>query len=98
MEPVIEGLPYLGAEIVYAARAEMAMSLDDVLARRTRAVLIDARHSAAAAGAVAELLAPELGWSPEQAAEQAATFAGAALAELEAAGLPAAGVSPPVGP
>ncbi|HEX3946466.1 MAG TPA: glycerol-3-phosphate dehydrogenase/oxidase, partial [Acidimicrobiales bacterium] len=39
LEPVVPGLPYLGIEVVYAARAEMAQSLDDVLSRRTRALL-----------------------------------------------------------
>lgn len=90
LAPVVPGLPYLGAEVVYAARAEMAQSVDDVLARRTRAQLMDARASAAAAPAVAALLAPELGWSPEQANAQAVQFAAAALAELTAAGLPSA--------
>jgi len=88
LEPVVEGLPYIGAEVVYAAREEMAMSVEDVLARRTRALLLYARRSADAAGAVSRLLAPELGWTPKQAAEQAERFAASALADLEAAGLP----------
>lgn len=88
LEPVVEGLPYIGAEIVYAAREEMAMSVEDVLARRTRALLLHARHSAEAAGAVSRLLAPELGWTPEEAAGEAERFSKSALAELEAAGLP----------
>lgn len=87
LEPIVTGLPYLGAEVVYAARAEMAQSVDDVLARRTRALIQNARSSAAAAAAVAELLAPELGWTAAQAAEQAADFAARALAELAEAGL-----------
>ncbi|HVX23592.1 MAG TPA: glycerol-3-phosphate dehydrogenase/oxidase [Acidimicrobiales bacterium] len=90
-EPVVPGLPYLGAEVVYAARAEMAQSLDDVLSRRTRALLQQARASAAVAGRVADLLAPELGWSPEQAADQATRFAAEATAGLEAAGIPTGG-------
>jgi glycerol-3-phosphate dehydrogenase len=91
LEPIVPGLPYLGAEVVYAARAEMAQSVDDVLSRRTRAVLQQARASAAAADRVAALLAPELGWTPEQAADQAGRFAAAAEAELTAAGIPAGG-------
>ncbi len=35
LEPVVAGLPYTGAEVVYAAREEMARTLDDVLSRRT---------------------------------------------------------------
>ena len=42
-EPLVPGLPYLRAEAVYAARYEMAADLDDVLSRRTRAVLLGAR-------------------------------------------------------
>jgi glycerol-3-phosphate dehydrogenase len=89
LEPVVEGLPYLGAEVVYAAREEMALSVEDVLCRRTRAVLQDARGAAAAAGAVSQLLAPELGWTAQQAAGHAEHFARAVRAELDGAGLPA---------
>ena len=39
--PLIAGLPYLKAEAIYAARFEMARTLDDVLARRTRALILD---------------------------------------------------------
>ena len=34
--PLIDGLPYLRAEVVFAARYEMAQTVDDVLSRRTR--------------------------------------------------------------
>jgi len=90
LEPVVEGLAYLGCEVVYAARFEMATSVEDVLSRRTRALLQAARPSARAAARVAELLAPELGWSAAEAADQAAGFARLALSELEAAGIPTA--------
>ena len=43
-DPLVPGLPYTKAEAVYAARAEMAMTLDDVLSRRTRARLFDRRR------------------------------------------------------
>ena len=87
LDPVVEGLPYLGVEVVYGARAEMAQTVADVLSRRTRAQLLQARASAAAAGSVADLLAPELGWTTERAEREASTFAAAALAELDTAGL-----------
>ncbi len=73
-EPLVPGLPYIGAEAVYAARHEMARSLDDVLSRRTRAVLRDARSTAAAASAVAELLAGEWGWDVDEACRHAEAF------------------------
>jgi glycerol-3-phosphate dehydrogenase len=54
-------LPYLGAEVVWAARFEMARTVEDVLARRTRALFLDARAAIDAAPEVARLLAAELG-------------------------------------
>jgi glycerol-3-phosphate dehydrogenase len=53
-------LPYIGAEVVWAVRSEMARSVEDVLARRTRALLLGARASIEAAPRVAELMAREL--------------------------------------
>ena len=81
------GLPYLRAEAVYAARYEMARSVDDVLARRTRARLQARDASAAAAADVAALLAAELGWSAAEAARQAAAYV--ALVERRARPRPA---------
>lgn len=54
-------LPYRAGEAVWAARHEMARTVEDVLARRTRALLLNARASREAAPRVAELLAAELG-------------------------------------
>jgi len=88
LEPIVPGLAYTGAEVVYAVRAEMARGVEDVLARRTRALIQDGRGAAAAAPAVARLLAPELGWTDEQAAVEASRFAQAALEDLRLAGLP----------
>jgi glycerol-3-phosphate dehydrogenase len=53
-------LPYREVEVVWAARHEMARTVEDVLARRTRALLLDARASVECAPRVAELLAVEL--------------------------------------
>ncbi len=47
--------------VAYAARHEMARTVDDVLARRTRCLLLDARAAHSCAGAVAQVLAQELG-------------------------------------
>ena len=60
-EPLHPRLPYRVCEVVWAARHEMARTVEDVLARRTRALLLDARASLEAAPAVARLLAAELG-------------------------------------
>jgi glycerol-3-phosphate dehydrogenase len=68
--PVHPALPLLRGEVVWAARHEMARTVDDVLARRSRSLLFDARAAVEAAPAVAELLARELrredGWAGEQ--------------------------------
>ena len=55
-------LPYTGAEVVWAARHEMARTVEDVLARRTRALFLNARAAEAMAPEVARLMAGELGW------------------------------------
>lgn len=63
-------LPYQEAEVVYHARKEMARTVEDVLARRTRALLLDARAAAEAAPRTATLLAREMkrdrAWEVEQ--------------------------------
>ncbi len=73
-EPLVPGLPYVGAEAVYAARHEMARSLDDVLSRRTRARLMDRSATSEAAPAVARLIAPEMGWDDSEVAAQVAAY------------------------
>ena len=53
-------LPYTGAEIVWAAREEMSRSVEDALARRTRALFLNAKSAMAMAPAVARFMAAEL--------------------------------------
>jgi glycerol-3-phosphate dehydrogenase len=98
--PLVAGLPYVRAEAVYAVRHEMATTVDDVLARRTRARLQARDASAEAAPAVAELMAAELGWSSDETARQVASYVDAVAAEREAPGLPpiTAGEPEPVEP
>jgi glycerol-3-phosphate dehydrogenase len=67
-------LPYIGAEIVWAVREEMARSVEDALARRTRALFLNANAAAAMAPAVARLLAAELGKDDGWIAAQLAAF------------------------
>jgi glycerol-3-phosphate dehydrogenase len=59
--PLHKSLPICGAQIIWAARQEMARTLDDVLARRTRALFLNAPAALAMAPAVARLLATTLG-------------------------------------
>ncbi|MCB1107887.1 MAG: glycerol-3-phosphate dehydrogenase/oxidase [Chlamydiia bacterium] len=54
-------LPYLKGEVIWHVREEMARTVEDVLARRTRSLLLDAQSAIEAAPTVAELMAKELG-------------------------------------
>src|SRR5262249_22047531 len=47
--PLHPRLPYLAAEVIWAVRNEMAWTVEDVLSRRTRALLLDAKASMEAA-------------------------------------------------
>jgi len=86
-QPLVPSLPYLRAEALYAARYEMAHTLDDVLARRTRALLLARDETAAAAEDVAALVAGELRWDEAEMARQASAFRALAESERLAAGL-----------
>jgi glycerol-3-phosphate dehydrogenase len=59
--PLDPRLPFTGAEVIWAVRCEEALTIEDVLARRVRALFLDARAAMAMAPAVAELMATELG-------------------------------------
>lgn len=58
--PLHDSLPICAAQVVWAAQHEMARTVDDVLARRTRALFLNARAALAMAPAVAQLLATTL--------------------------------------
>ena len=66
-------LAICAAEVIWQARHEMARTVEDVLARRTRSLLLNARASIEAAPAVASVLAGELGrdeiWRARQVAD-----------------------------
>lgn len=59
--PLDPELPYIGAEIAWGARSEMARKLEDALARRTRALFLNARSAQAMAQKAAQIMAKELG-------------------------------------
>jgi glycerol-3-phosphate dehydrogenase len=73
-EPIHHRLPDRKVEIVWAARHELARSVEDVLARRTRGLFLDARATIEAAPEVAALLAGELGRDEAWAASQVEAF------------------------
>lgn len=90
-EALHPALPYLAAEVVWAARHEMALSVTDVLSRRTRALILDRQAAREAAGRVGELLGEELGLDEPTRAAQVADFLALIDTELagEGAGAPA---------
>jgi glycerol-3-phosphate dehydrogenase len=59
-QPLHANLPYCGAEVIWAVREEMARTVEDVLARRTRALFLNAKAALQMAAKVAELMAREL--------------------------------------
>lgn len=59
-------LEFSAAEVVWHVRHEMARTVEDVLARRTRALLLDARAAIEAAPGVSALMATDLGWTLEE--------------------------------
>lgn len=67
-------LPFVRAEVVYAVREEMARTVEDVLSRRTRALLLNARAAERAAPVTAQIMADELGRDKVWADEQVRTF------------------------
>lgn len=64
------GLPYYSAEVIYQVRFEMAKTVEDVLARRTRALFLNAKFAIESATFVAKLMAKELNkneyWAEQQ--------------------------------
>jgi glycerol-3-phosphate dehydrogenase len=72
--PLHPDLPYCGAEVIWATRQEMARTVEDVLARRTRAVFLSARAALDMAPRVAELMAGELGHNQTWKSEQVKAF------------------------
>jgi glycerol-3-phosphate dehydrogenase len=61
--PLVEGLPYTGAHLVHGVRREMALTLSDLLIRRTHLAFETRDHGRSAASRAADIVAPLLGWS-----------------------------------
>lgn len=71
---------YTMAEVVWAVREEMALSVEDVLARRVRLLFVDAAEAMACAKRVAEVMAKEMGKDEAWVAEQVESFTAVAKA------------------
>lgn len=65
-QPLNPGHPFPQAAVVYTVREEMAMTIEDVLARRLGVQFYSWRDAIHAAPVVASLIGKELGWSDEQ--------------------------------
>jgi glycerol-3-phosphate dehydrogenase len=73
-ECIVPGLPYLMAETLYAVQHEMALTLCDVLIRRTHVIYETWDGGVGQARAVAELMAPRLGWDEVEIERQVAAY------------------------
>lgn len=74
MNPLHPRLDFTGAEVVWAVREEMALTVEDVLARRVRALFLDARAAIDIAPIVASIMAKELGYGKEWESDQIQQF------------------------
>ncbi|HET9614983.1 MAG TPA: glycerol-3-phosphate dehydrogenase C-terminal domain-containing protein, partial [Candidatus Limnocylindrales bacterium] len=82
---VADGEELLEAEVAWAARRELALSLDDVLSRRLRLAQELPDRGAAIAPRVAAILGAELGWDPDRQAREVAAFLESASREFAVA-------------
>jgi glycerol-3-phosphate dehydrogenase len=64
-EPLIAGLPYTGAHLVYGISREMARTLSDLLIRRTHLAFETPDHGLNVAARAADIAAPVLGWDDQ---------------------------------
>jgi len=69
-----EHLKIIKAQVIWGARYEMARTVEDILARRTRALFLDAKESVRIAPQVAQLLAKEFGYNKEWEKDQITNF------------------------
>ena len=83
-KPLTKNLPYLKAEIYYAASHEGARSVDDVISRRTRLAFEAPNSAMDLATDVATIIAPVLGWTPKQKKDSVSAYIDIAEREIEA--------------
>ena len=88
LQPITDAPDYLQVEAVYAAAAEGALHLDDILARRTRIAIEYPHRGVNCAQQVAELVAPVLGWDAEAVDREVDTYRARVKAEVESQAQP----------
>ena len=81
LRPLVPGRAFLEAEVAWAARHELALSLDDVLARRTRLAQELPDRGASIAPRVAAILGAELGWGEARQALEVQSYLASARRE-----------------
>ncbi|MEU2101219.1 glycerol-3-phosphate dehydrogenase/oxidase [Nocardia sp. NPDC019255] len=82
LQPITDAPSYLQVEAVYAAAAEGALHLDDILARRTRISIEYPHRGTNCAEQVARLVAPVLGWDDEEIDREVRTYQARVEAEI----------------
>jgi glycerol-3-phosphate dehydrogenase len=90
LRPLVPGRAFIEAEVAWAARHELALSLDDALARRTRLAAELPDRGASIAPRVAAILGAELDWGAARQALEVQIYLASARREY--------GVPPPDGP
>jgi len=96
LQPLAPDVPVLAAEAIYAVEEEMALTLEDFMARRTELMLFEPQHGLEAAGRAADLMGEALGWDRHQRNEEMERYrqAVAAMTAFRTAGeQPAAGAA-----
>ncbi len=73
-ECITPDLPVIKAQVVHAIRQEMALTLTDILDRRTHVMTRAADQGLGAVQAMADLMVAELGWTPAERAAQVAAY------------------------
>jgi glycerol-3-phosphate dehydrogenase len=88
LRPLVTGRPFLAAEVIWAVRHELALTVDDILSRRLRLSPELADRGVELAPRVAAIMAGELGWDGVRAAREAETYLASAAVEY---GVPSVG-------
>jgi glycerol-3-phosphate dehydrogenase len=96
--PIVANRAPIQAEVIYAARHEMAVTVEDVLARRLGMQLYSWRDAIAAAPVVGGLMSRELGWTDSETHSAVAQYVAKVNHLLDSAGLSSARSSPPDDP
>ena len=80
-------MPYIKAEIYYAASHEGALTVDDVISRRTRIAFEAENHGVELADSISEIIAPVIGWSSKERKASVSAYQSLVDRELAALGV-----------